>query len=209
MKSIKKRILGYISAVLLTSFIHVGNSSALTLELALVVDGSGSINAAEWQTQMLGYQSVFSSGTFYDDYVATSVYDSIVVGVYQFGTFVQEEIAWTEITNNADATAFGNLFLGITQDAGWTNTVGGINAAMDGIMTNSFAGDNFVMDISTDGYPTVCADDILVTSLSCDTTIARADAIAAADADIKGAASDPIYALEQAIMTVSAAKSAR
>jgi DNA polymerase-3 subunit delta len=34
-------------------------------------------------------------------------------------------------------------------------------------------------------------------------------AIAAADADIKGAASDPIYALEQAIMTVSAAKSAR
>ncbi len=34
-------------------------------------------------------------------------------------------------------------------------------------------------------------------------------AIAAADADIKGAASDPIYALEQAVMTVSAAKSAR
>jgi DNA polymerase-3 subunit delta len=34
-------------------------------------------------------------------------------------------------------------------------------------------------------------------------------AIAAADADIKGAASDPIYALEQAIMTVSAAKSAK
>jgi len=34
-------------------------------------------------------------------------------------------------------------------------------------------------------------------------------AIAAADADIKGAASDPIYALEQAVMTVSAAKSTR
>jgi len=34
-------------------------------------------------------------------------------------------------------------------------------------------------------------------------------AVAAADADIKGAASDPIYALEQAVMTVSAAKSAR
>jgi DNA polymerase-3 subunit delta len=34
-------------------------------------------------------------------------------------------------------------------------------------------------------------------------------AIAAADADIKGAAADPIYALERAIMTVCAAKSAK
>lgn len=34
-------------------------------------------------------------------------------------------------------------------------------------------------------------------------------AIAAVDADIKGAASDPKYALERAIMTVSTAKSTR
>jgi DNA polymerase-3 subunit delta len=34
-------------------------------------------------------------------------------------------------------------------------------------------------------------------------------AIAAADADIKGAAADPIYALERAIMTVCAARGSR
>ena len=34
-------------------------------------------------------------------------------------------------------------------------------------------------------------------------------ATATADADIKGAAADPIYALERAMMTVCAAKSAR
>ena len=131
------------------------SASATSMELALVLDGSGSINASNWQLQLQGYKDAFASGTFYDDYVAPSPYDTLYVGVYQFATNVVQEIGWTAINNNTDATAFGNMFT-FAQLTGWTDTQGAVQHATDGLLGNGIASAKMVMDISTDGNPTLC-----------------------------------------------------
>ncbi|MDT8385087.1 MAG: DUF1194 domain-containing protein [Gammaproteobacteria bacterium] len=166
-----------------------GTASAVPLELALVMDGSGSVGASGWSLQLAGYQNAFASGTFYDTYVAPSSYDSLWVRAYQFGTSVVEETNWFQITDNASATTFGNMFTvaNMSYNGGLTNTEGAIQVATNDILTNGIDGAKTVIDISTDGNPTTCAGVDPHTSASCNTTAdgdARLAANAARDANI-------------------------
>ena len=153
--SIKKLLTGALAAFVFGGLVS-SNASAATMELALVMDGSGSISATNWNLQKAGYQAAFASGTFYDDYIAPSPFDSLWVSAYQFATGVTQEIVWTEITDNASATAFGNQFASLTQLAGGTNTELALNVATNDILNNGVAGGKLVIDISTDGQPILC-----------------------------------------------------
>jgi hypothetical protein len=173
-------------ALTLTGF-GLGTASATPIELALVIDGSGSISASDWTKQLNGYKAAFTTGSFFTDYIAPSKYDSLVVSAFQFSTGVVQEIGWTIITSNAEATAFGNLFA-FNQDGGWTNTEGAIKTAMNSILGNGIDGGKLVIDISTDGDPTICdggTSGNAATGRACDspsTTAPEAQAIDAADA---------------------------
>lgn len=176
----KKSTIGAIFA-LMACGLWSGAASANTMELALLLDGSGSINNTAWQEQLLGYKNAFASGSFYDTYVAPSPFDTLVVSVYQFGTNVTQEIGWTQINNNTDATNFGNLFT-FSQDQGWTVTSGAIYAATQGILTNGYSSSKAVIDISTDGNPTWCYNTTTASSYSCSQATAQSQAIVQADA---------------------------
>lgn len=143
-----------------------GTASAIPLELALVLDGSGSINSSEYQLQLDGYKDAFASGSFYDDYVASSLYDSLWVRAYQFSSSVIVETSWTQITSNASATNFGNLFntTVMAQMGNVTNTAAAITVAKNDLLTNGIDG-KMVIDISTDGNP-CCAGDSMTLALA-------------------------------------------
>ena len=145
-------------------------ASASVLELALAIDGSGSIGSTDYASQLTAYHDLFTSGTFYDDYVAPSPFDTLAVRVFTFGTDVDAiGSGWTGIHSNADATAFGNTFTvgNMPYDGGWTNTEGVILDATASILSNDYAGSKLVIDISTDGVPTICDGGTSSSSTNC------------------------------------------
>ena len=140
------------STILIFSLCFVQTSSAATLDLVLLIDGSGSIGTEDFQLQLNGYKNTFASGSFYDDYIDPSPYTAIRVSAFQFSDTVVEEIDWTLIEDNNDATNFGNMFTttNFTYLNNYTNTSAAINAAITKIDDST---NDRVIDISTDGEP--------------------------------------------------------
>ena len=140
----------------------VSAQQAVDLELGLILDGSGSVSSSDFDLQIGAYQNIFTDPNFYDDFISPLMNDSglgkIAVSTWQFSSGVTQEIDWTLIEDQSSAEAFGNAFSNITQIDGLTNTGGAINDATSSILSNNFVGDRLVLDISTDGVPTVGPD---------------------------------------------------
>lgn len=145
------RIKGIKSAAAVLGLCAGAGAVASTLELALVIDGSGSISSSNYALQLDAYENVFAD-SFYTNFVDPSPFDTLDVAVWQFSNGVTQEIGWTSINSDADALAFSSLFT-FSQDGGPTNTAAAIDAAVAGIQSNP-GGDAAVIDISTDGVPT-------------------------------------------------------
>jgi len=134
-------------------------ASAAQINLAIVMDGSGSISTSDYALQLDGYKNVFTASDFFSTIVTPSPFDTLNVAVWQFSSDVFQEVAFTAITNQTEASTFGNLFntTKMPQLDQWTNTEGGILAATAGLTGITLAtGDKLVIDVSTDGAPTVC-----------------------------------------------------
>ncbi|MGF1698785.1 DUF1194 domain-containing protein [Photobacterium makurazakiensis] len=145
-------------AVLAASLTFAAQSQADVLELALVLDGSGSISTSDYELQLQGYRDIIASGSFWSDYVENSIYDSVHLATWQFSGTVVSEIGWTEITSNAVADTFGNQFntTDMAQLNSSTNTSLAIDTVVASLIGNGIGGtgsDNMIIDISTDGNP--------------------------------------------------------
>jgi Protein of unknown function (DUF1194) len=164
-------------------------AAANTLELALVIDGSGSISSGDWALQTGAYQSIFQD-SFFTNFIQPSPFDDIVVGAFVFsgGTIRDQDdnpietfavssiVEWALINDDADAFSFGAQLGALMQPGGQTNTSAAIDIATNGgtvgcligsicnvspsgtrpgLLNNGFNGDKLVIDISTDGVPTL------------------------------------------------------
>jgi hypothetical protein len=140
-----------------------GHASAATLELALVIDGSSSISASEWDLQIGAYQAVFQD-SFYSTFVSGSGFDKVAVAAYVFSNVnppddpgdlptirdqddnvlevlvwdspivVSSFVEWTMIEDDTDAFGFGAQFAGLPQPGNTTNTSGALDIATNGGM---------------------------------------------------------------------------
>ncbi len=133
-------------------------SKASYLELALVLDGSGSLSSSEYQLQLNGYKNALTTGSFYTDYVLNSVYDGVYLSAWQFSNSTILEADWTLIDSDATATAFGSLFttLEMPQLYGGTATDDAIDTVTASLLAEFGADgidDTMIIDISTDGVP--------------------------------------------------------
>ncbi|RME64265.1 MAG: DUF1194 domain-containing protein [Alphaproteobacteria bacterium] len=119
-------------------------AAAIPIELGLVIDGSGSISASNFDLQRNAYISVLQD---------TSIIPqdgSIAIGIVQFSTSAQIEFPVTII----DATTIGNLVTALqnmTQLNGRTCIGCGVSTASNDIFGNVIASDRQVIDVSTDG----------------------------------------------------------
>lgn len=151
MKSLKSAAKACAAATIISLSAMPAHSAVI--ELALVLDGSGSIGTTDFGLQTQAYQNIFSSGTFYDDYIVGG--DQLYVSSWQFSNTTQKEQDWFLIDDNASAAAFGATFADIDYMSSWTNTSDAINAVSADILSNAIDGDQMVIDISTDGTPCV------------------------------------------------------
>jgi hypothetical protein len=160
MKSVFKifRPVGLLAAALGLFFAPTTASAVnVSLELALVVDESGSINATEWNLQRSGYVAAFQSTAVHNAILASA--NGIAVTYIQFADGVQTGIGWTHLTDAASSNAFANQIAGLARafSAG-TGVAQAIDFAVDqfGFETgqtndNGFTSSRQVIDVSGDG----------------------------------------------------------
>jgi len=152
-----------------------GSAQALTVVdkmLFLSTDVSGSIDAAEYDTQRLGWSNAFLSPTI-KSYIAAAP-NGIAVAVGQWDTDayaptstfpydVPQAIAWTHLTNSASVDSFAaQLATMVRQGSGLTCVSCGITAAVasiqNAISTGLFDSAVKIIDISSDGIENVTDD---------------------------------------------------
>jgi len=126
---------------------------AVDLELALLVDVSGSVDASEYNLQMQGYIDAFNSAAVYNKIAAGN---GIAVCMVQWGGVGQESkvVDWTLITGQASSQAFATALGSVVRaySGGGTLTAPGaaINFAVPEF-TNGYEGARLAIDVSGDG----------------------------------------------------------
>lgn len=130
-----------------------GAAQALPVGLALVLDESGSISAANWTLQVNGYVNAITN--------VVAANGSVAIGVWKFDDTVEQVFPVTTIANATDKTNLINALSGMVQGAGLTAIGDGINAAYAGLNAFGFANlDRAVIDVSTDGANNSGADPV-------------------------------------------------
>lgn len=124
----------------------------VALELALLVDVSGSISGSEYNLQKQGYINAFRNANVQNAIAGQS--GGIAVTYIEWSSSAQQAqlVDWTQITDAASADAFADA-LGATARAfsGSTNPDAAINYAVPLFDNNGFEGLRLVIDVSGDG----------------------------------------------------------
>lgn len=119
------------------------------LELALVIDWSGSVDANDFALQQQGYAAAFNS-TAVQDAILGGTIGAIAVNVIYFSNSAIVK-GWVLIDSVAAAQAFAQSLLDQTRLlSGGTGMAGGMNAAAATFGTD-YVGTRQVMDVSGDG----------------------------------------------------------
>jgi len=125
------------------------------LELALLVDVSGSIDSGEYDLQLQGYVNAFNNSDVYNKIAATD--NGIAVTMVQWSGKDQQAqtVGWTHITDQASSEAFATAIGNTTRQFGGMMDLTGPGAAIEFITpqfaSNGFEGTVLTIDISGDG----------------------------------------------------------
>lgn len=144
---------GVMGAVFAATIAMTNPASAVPVdvELQLLVDVSGSVDATEYNLQMGGIGAAFQSVAVQNAIAAGNV-GSIAIQVIQWASSASVSLDWVEVTS-ANAGAIGTQIAGLSR-ANVGNLTGPGNAINFGaplFTDNGFEGDRLVMDVSGDG----------------------------------------------------------
>jgi len=131
-------------------------ASAQTLELSLVIDGTGSISASDFDLQLEGYRTAFNDATIRNRINAAS--GGIWVEVVQFGSAqtnpdsadIRLEFAGL-LNDNTSIDSFRSSLLGISQIGGNTPLFEAVVFAADSLGSNGINAGERIIDVSSDG----------------------------------------------------------
>jgi hypothetical protein len=123
----------------------------VSLELLLLVDVSGSIDAGEYDLQKAGYVNAFENASIQSAIAALA--DGIAVAYVEWSGAAQQSLLvdWTHLTGGASADAFAAAIgAGARAFSGLTATGSAINYGVP-LFANGFEGSRLVIDMSGDG----------------------------------------------------------
>ena len=148
----KKTVMSLMGAVGLSSMMLLSPtpSQAINLELALVIDGSGSISSTDFNLQKTAYVNAINA--------VLPTNGSVAVGVWQFSSGVSSVFTTTVISSLADRALLTGTISAMSQLGGNTAIGSGISAAATALLNNLIASDRQVIDVSTDGFNKVGTD---------------------------------------------------
>lgn len=124
----------------------------VNIELSLICDVSGSIDASEYALQVNGYRNAFINATFFSSVIGAG--NTVAVNFIQWSGAAQQQqsVGWTLISNQASSTAFGNAIAATTRPfSGSTAPGSAINFAAPLFNANGFEGARKIIDVSGDG----------------------------------------------------------
>lgn len=144
-----------IVAVLLMGVGTNAYALGVDLELALLVDVSGSVSVTEFDLQRQGYVNAFNS--LYNSSSAGTIAATLI---YWSGTSEQSQaVNWTLINSDATSEAFASLINAAGRPySGMTAPGSAINFATPLFVNNGYEGTRLVMDVSGDGSENQGAD---------------------------------------------------
>lgn len=167
----------------------IGNAHAVpvALELSLVIDVSGSINANEYNLQTDGYQAAFLNSTVQSNILSFAGSGGVAVNVIQFSDNAQQAIGWTLLKTASEITSFANLLGNMARlSSGSTDIEDGMALGISSINTNAYEGARKVIDVSGDGVQN--SDPSCSASGACGAVQTQRNAAAAAGILINGLA---------------------
>lgn len=133
------------------------------LELALLVDVSGSVSASEFALQRDGYANAFNSPDLYNNHIANLPGGSIAVSfVYWSSANQQSQLGgagnWFLINSVASSQAFAAAVTAFARPfSGGTDPAGALTFITPQFGTNAYDGSRWVIDVSGDGTGGVAA----------------------------------------------------
>jgi hypothetical protein len=150
-----KRFLSGLAGVALVAQTASAQATTVDIELALLVDVSGSVSGTEYLLQRNGYRDIFNNGAFWTTFGNSG--RTLAVSYMEWATTATRVLNWTTIggVNAASqAASFGAAIGGLSRAGGigsGTNIANAITFGLNELSTNSFSADRRLMDISGDG----------------------------------------------------------
>jgi hypothetical protein len=128
--------------------------AAVDIELKLLVDVSGSVDATEYLQQKTGYVNAFNNTAFWNSFASSG--RTLAVSYSEWASDASLRVNWTTITDAASASSFADLISGISRTSSgvvgtFTHVGTAINFGVAQIETNNFLGTRKIIDISGDG----------------------------------------------------------
>ncbi len=127
-------------------------AAPVAVELALLVDVSGSVNTTEYNLQKTGYVNAFKDAIIQSN--IASLTGGIAVTYIEWSGASQQStlVNWTHVTDAASANAFANAIAATPRAfSGLTAPGSAINYVAPGFSTNAYEGARWVIDVSGDG----------------------------------------------------------
>ncbi|HMV11960.1 MAG TPA: DUF1194 domain-containing protein [Nitrosomonas sp.] len=128
----------------------------VSLELALLVDVSRSVDASEYAQQKNGYVNAFKDPVIQDAIASFAAIGGIAVTYIEWSGANQQSVSvgWTQITNAASANAFADAIDNVDRAfglGGGTAPGSAIQFVTPKFSDNGFEGNRWVIDVSSDG----------------------------------------------------------
>lgn len=150
----KKIHYGAVALMTLSGLFAAQTAQAIpvALELALLVDVSGSVDGNEYTLQKTGYVNAFNDVNIQNAIAGLTGGIAVSYIEWSWGNEQAQLVGWTHITNAASSSAFASAING-TSRAFSGNTAPGsaINFATPLFSNNGFEGGRWVIDVSGDG----------------------------------------------------------
>ncbi|MDJ0659600.1 MAG: DUF1194 domain-containing protein [Crocosphaera sp.] len=179
---ISKGLLGATGAVSILGYGLIANAAELTpvsLELAIIIDGSQSISEENFNLQLGALDNIFNDPNFYNDFILPikdipnlNITDpSVAVGIFQFGAETIDQRAgnpifetimdWT-LFNEQRQSGIGTLNPNTIHKIGGFTPLGDLLPVMiDQFSNNDYEGHR-VVNISSDGFETFSETNLAV-----------------------------------------------
>ena len=173
----------------LTASVAGANGASPLILMSVCLDGSGSIDAAEWNTFVTGLADAVENQVPQNG--------SIELSVVQFAGdipgYARVEVSPTVIDSAATATLVANQIKAIIQGGGLTPMAAGIDLARDQIVNSAYFNTStwHVINISTDGVPNVPDEGALAAELAIANAVAAG--IDEVDAEAVGTGADTTW----------------
>lgn len=149
---LKKLLVSAMSAAALIAAAPASAATAVGLELALLIDVSGSVDANEYNLQKQGYVQAFQSAAVQNAIMGSQLGSIAVTFIEWSGASEQvQSVGWTLINSAVTANSFATAVSGVKRGFGGLTAPGSAINYATPLFTNDYDGLRQVIDVSGDG----------------------------------------------------------